>query len=238
MKLKLIALALGAGLGLSTAAQAQWTGGYVEAGVGVRAATTKMTTTTSFSDDGFAFSDKATANVGERGLLGSLGAGWRFEAGNVVLGVGAFWNPASEDAGKQKDVGTFTFDGETSVATTTQKLKQKDHWGLGVEAGWKLAAPTMIYAKLAAHRAKFDASLISTTDGEVDFSERVRENHNGWGFGLGLRHMIDKNAYFFAEWQQVEFQSEKHTVTIDDLPIAVKIQPRNTLGLIGAGYRF
>lgn len=222
MKIKLIALALGAGLGLSTGAQAQWTGGYVEGGLGVRAATSKITMSATDGID----SGKLTQNVGERALLGSLGAGWRFEAGDAIFGIGAFWNPASNDAGEQK--------GSLDGVGLTEKLKQKDHWGVGVEAGWKLAAPTVVYTKLAMHRAKFTLSL----EDDEETLGRVRRTHNGWGFGLGLRHMIDKNAYLFAEWQQVEFQSKKRTLADDDGVLTVKVAPRNTIGLIGAGFKF
>lgn len=136
----------------------------------------------------------------------------------MVLGAGAFWNPAGKDAGHE----TFT----DAFGTSTIELEQKNHWGIGVEAGWKLAAPTTLYAKVAWHRAKFEGTLAA--DG---FSESRSKNFDGWGYGLGLRHSVNNNLYVFAEWQQVEFEDQ-------EIAEGINLDPRNTIGLIGVGYRF
>ncbi len=210
MKLTKVAMIVAIGLGASAAAHAQWAGGYAEAGIGPRAATTEVTV----SDP----PTTATVKAGDTELLGSLGAGWRWDTGNAVIGAGAFWNPAGKDAGEL----TLSDPGLSGSV----RLEQKDHWGIGVEAGWKLAAPTLVYAKLAWNRAKFVGT--GTLNGT---STSSNQKLDGVGFGLGVRHMFDKNTYAFAEWQQVEFEDK-------NLTPETRIEPRNTIGLIGVGWKF
>ncbi|HXF65897.1 MAG TPA: porin family protein [Burkholderiales bacterium] len=205
-----LATMIALGFGISPAASAQTAGFYAEGGIGVRAASTKVTITDP--------PDSLSLDAGKSTMLGSLGLGWRWESGNSVLGTGVFGNLAGKNAGQ--------IDVSVGGVAATAKLEQKGHWGIGVEAGWKLAPTTTLYGKLAWHRAKFRASV----DGDS-----ISNNHTGVGLGVGLRHMFAKNSYVFAEWQQVNFNDKTRDIGGG---ATVKIDPRNTIGLVGVGWNF
>lgn len=137
---------------------------------------------------------------------------------NFEFGASVFWNPASEDAGK------------LTVGTGSGDLKQWSHWGVGAEAGWKLAEPTTVYARLEYHRATFELSTSAP-----GLAAEGDEQHNGCGYGFGVRHMMQQNMYVFAEWQQVEFDDEDYPTIGGG---TANLEPSNTIGLIGLGMRF
>lgn len=214
MKLSTLALGVAAGLALSSAANAQVmgvTGLFAEAGLGVR--TNSVEVNDVFGPGVF------SGDIGERSFLGSLRAGWRGQTmPNLELGASVFWNPADEDAGR------------VTVGTGSATLKQWSHWGIGAEAGWKVAAPTTVYARIEYHRTTFELS--TSAPGLAAESD---EQHNGWGYGFGLRHTLQQNMYVFAEWQQIEYDDEDYATVGGGV---ANLEPRNTLGLIGLGMSF
>ncbi len=214
MKFGTLALSIGAGVALSSAANAQMaqmagTGLFAEGALGVRASTTEVRDALgpgSFSTD-----------QGEREFAGSLRAGWRGDMGmqGMNFGLSAFWIPGGEEAGR------------TLIPGSSIELRQWEHWGVGAEAGWKPAESTTLYARLEWHRAEFALRTITPT-----LNVRDEKRLDGWGYGFGVRHMIDQHAYVFVEWQQVEFERRRFG------PFNARYRPHNTIGLIGAGWRF
>lgn len=212
MKMALFVSSICAGLLLSSSTAAQGSGLYLEGGLGVRANTTKIID----ADPTF----RLSRDVGERSLLGSLRAGWRWSAPESEFGINAFWNPARKNAGRE----TLLLPG---IGSVTERLSQEEHFGIGAEAGWRITPPTTLYARLDYHSAKFQ--LRSAEDG---IGIRQRKRHDGWGYGIGLRHSLDDNSYVFAEWQQVEFGHRRYFDRVS------RVEPRNTMGMVGAGWRF
>lgn len=220
MRLGILGLGIAAGLAFSSAANAQIagvTGIFAEGALGVRATSSEVT-------NPFGPDLPLRTDVGERGFLGSLRAGWRGDMPEFDFGASVFWNPADEDAGR------------TIVGNASAKVKQWEHWGIGAEAGWKVAAPTTVYARLEWHRAKFQ--LDSTLPGAGAPSIRSSKRLNGWGYGFGVRHVFQQNHYVFAEWQQIEFEDGAFSTAGVTTAGRGKMEPRSTLGLIGVGMKF
>lgn len=205
-----------AAFGLSALMANAQSGLFVEGGVGIGAATTKVT----ISEPGV----RVTMDSGKSRALGSLGAGWRWTSPTTVLGVGAFWNLADRNIGEE----TWTEDGFSG----STKLEQRNHWGIGVEAGWRLAPPTTLYGKLTWNRANFRATSIIT--GEPD-EVWYRNSHSGVGLGVGLRHALSANLYVFAEWQHVDFNRKTEPLFEG---VSIRVDPSNSIGLVGLGWTF
>lgn len=206
-----------AALGFSALMANAQSGFFVEGGIGIGAATTKLTE----SEPGF----RATTDIGKSRALGSLGAGWRWTSPTTVFGVGAFGNLAG------RNIGEITV--TDPAGSVTGKLEQRNHWGIGVEAGWRLAPPTTLYGKLTWNRANFKATLTETAPPDV-FTDSISNNHAGVGLGVGLRHALSANSYVFAEWQHVNFN--RRTRVIDG--ISYTVDPSNSIGLVGLGWTF
>lgn len=218
----LFASVLGAGLNVSVA-NAQWTGLYGDLGVGFNAATAKTTDTVPPP-----ISETLTDDVGKSSFVGSLGAGWRWDGGVWVLGVGAFYDFPKITIEEARVTGP----GFTSVFP---RLEQKNRYGIGVDLGWKPTPPIDIYAKVTANWAKVDGTVSTTGVPTVTWSN----THSGLGYGLGIRYLLPGSPswYLFAEWQQVEFNSKSQSLspTFTD---TITVKPKNTIGLIGVGVKF
>ena len=57
----------------------------------------------------------------------------------------------------------------------------------------------------------------------------------GFGYGLGLKHMVNTSAFVYAEWRQVNYERKTYAYGGCD---SETIKPKTTLGLFGAGIKF
>ena len=95
---------------VSTGLNAQtWGGFYADGALGARGTTTDVDGTLmesyAFSDPLFSYSySRMTTtpfDAGKTNFLGQLSAGWRWDNGKIVVGIGGFVDLASDDAGKK-----------------------------------------------------------------------------------------------------------------------------------------
>jgi opacity protein-like surface antigen len=193
-----------AGFGLSSVAHSQsFNGGYIDVGVGFRGTTANVTV------------PGASVDMGKSGALGSVAAGWSWNpGGGFVLGVGAFANDGSSSAA------------QLSAGGATLGLKQKEGYGVSIEPGVEMGQSNVAYLKLSANWAKFEGAASLSGLGSISTSD----TYTGFGYGAGVKHLMNNNMFVFAEWQQVDFQSKDVS--------GVTIKPKNTLGLIGVGWQF
>ena len=95
-----------------------WGGFYIDGALGARSTSTELRDSTTISDGysspywNYSWSDteytNSTLDLGDTNFLAQLSAGWRWDNGSVVLGLGAFFDLAGEDAGKQQDTSVYT----------------------------------------------------------------------------------------------------------------------------------
>jgi opacity protein-like surface antigen len=214
-----VAGVIATGLGGASTANAQWDGFYVDGGLGAGALSASVSTNIA--------GETASLDAGKTSFAFQLGAGWRKDFGNWVLGLGAFWDPFSSTISE--------LSATDSTGTGTAKIQQKWRWGLGVDAGWNPTNNTVIYGKVtyswANVETKADANFFNGTAASGSHSN----THTGWGLGAGARYLVTNNAYVFAEWQWYDLNKKTWTPVTGT---SVDVQPSGNLGLIGVGWKF
>ena len=127
-----------------------------------------------------------------------------------VLGVGATYSPGDVSAGT------------VTLGSVDYDWKGKDLYSLYVEPGVVVSNTTVAYGKLAYQAA----------NGEVKLStgQTAKDDYVGFGFGVGVRTLLNANIYLQAEIMQVNY-NEKTT-------LGLTAKPSTTLGSVGVGYQF
>lgn len=215
------AIVFGATLSVATTTHAQqFSGPYVNAGIGFKSSTMKFTLVDTDPADS---STTSGDFLGHSEFFGSVAAGWNWNpSGPFVLGVGIFADLGSTKAG---DV-DFT----DSTGTTSSSIKQKNRYGIALEPGYEFNPRTVGYLKLTWNRSKYDFSSNDSTSGFPS----VSLDFDGYGYGAGLKYLATDNIFVFAEWMQVQYDDKSVTMGT----ITNTFKPRNTLGLIGVGWQF
>ena len=127
-----------------------------------------------------------------------------------VMGVGATYSPGDVKGG------TATFN------AVDYDWKGKDLYSLYVEPGVLVSPRTLAYGKLSFQAANGEVKLSSGT--------LARDDYTGYGFGAGVRTLLNANIYLQAEIMQVNY-NEKSS-------LGLTAKPSSTLGNVGLGYQF
>jgi len=208
-----------AGMGISGVSNADgFSGFYIDAGVGTRSVTTTLTDTIS--------STTSTVDVGKSAGIGSVAAGWNWTPGGgsiLAIGIGIFANFGSTNAGEI----TLAAPG----VSLTEQLTEDARYGISFEPGITFHQDTAVYLKLTASWAKFRGSVSVNGVSAGD----VANTHSGIGYGAGIKHLVDKKVFVFAEFEQIDFQSKSEALGGGE---SLTIKPKNTQGLLGIGYQF
>ncbi|MDO9278272.1 MAG: outer membrane beta-barrel protein [Polaromonas sp.] len=139
----------------------------------------------------------------------SLQAAYGFAMGNnYVLGLGATYA-----LGDLKS-------GSVTVGDFNANLKGKDAYSLYLEPGYAISNSTLVYGKLAYLSMKGEAG--GSIHGSEDFS--------GVGYGVGIRHKLNKNLFLQGEIAQADYSHETIGGTM--------FKPSSTTGTVGIGYQF
>ena len=141
----------------------------------------------------------------------------------MAIGIGVFANFGSTNAGEI----TLTAPG----VSLTEQLKEDARYGISFEPGITFHQDTAVYLKLTASWAKFTGNVAANGISTVE----VSNNHSGIGYGAGIKHLVDKKIFIFAEFEQVDFQSKTEALGGGE---SLTIKPKNTQGLLGIGYQF
>ncbi len=151
-------------------------------------------------------SNLGSTSTGEDSVWGILSGEYGFAVSpKAVIGVGA-----SIDLGDTKY-------GNQSALGTTVSLKAKDKYSVFVAPGYALSNNTLAFVKLGYHHAKGELGAQS-------------ESFNGFGIGLGVRTMLDKNMFLQLEATRVDY-SRKDV-------LGGSIKPSSTFGTLSVGYHF
>lgn len=163
--------------------------------------------------------------TGKSNLTGQIEGGVRFDAGNMVFGVGLYLNPLTLKAD------------EVSDPPFSQKTEVKNLKGLFGEVGFKLASATVAYGRLSFSQATVEAKLTDPTN--VPSSLSVSKTFTGVGVGAGIRHALANKMYLFADWHHtMGSEVSLDTSAITGAGDTLKIKPTLTTGLVGAGWTF
>jgi len=161
---------------------------------------------------------------GKRNLTGQIEGGVRFDAGNMVYGVGLYVNPLTLKADDVDDGAGFSI-----------KTEIKNLMGLVGELGWKLESATVAYGKLSFNQAKVEAKVT-----DPPLSGTISKTFTGFGVGAGVRHALANNMYLFVDWHHI--MGSEASVNISGITGNAgetrKIKPTLTTGLVGMGWTF
>jgi opacity protein-like surface antigen len=152
-----------------------------------------------------------TGNKSNDSNHGGIQAAYSFSgAENVLLAVGGTYSPGELKAGT------------VSINNVNYDWTGKELFSLYFEPAVALSPTTLAYGKLS----------FNTAQGEVMLSngQTSKDDYTGYGFGLGLRTMLNTNVYLQAEVMQVNY-NEKST-------LGLTAKPSTTSGALGIGYLF
>ncbi len=203
MKKVLIAAAVAASC-IAPQAFAQTNGASGFTGFSIGANANASTSSTEVSNvNGSVDLGKSSQNV-------SLQAAYGVDLGNnYVLGLGATYA-----LGDLKS-------GSASTGGFNANLKGKDAYSIYLEPGYAISNSTLVYGKLAYLNMK----------GEVEGTGyRGSKNFSGVGYGIGVRHKLNKNLFLQGEIAQSEYSDESISGTT--------YKPSATTGTVGIGYQF
>jgi hypothetical protein len=121
--------------------------------------------------------------------------------------------------GKSKSGSLQEDDGSTST------LAVKNQYSLYLEPGALLSENTLLYGKISLEKGKF---AVSSTLAKNSNSKSI----SGTGYGVGMRHMLDKSKFIQVELMKDSYKSFRFTGDTTD------IKASTTLGTIGMGMKF
>jgi opacity protein-like surface antigen len=153
----------------------------------------------------------ASVNFGETSQNFSVGVahGIQLDA-KTILTVGGTYGIGSIKAGS----GGFDNDDFT--------IKGKNMYSLYVEPGVLMSNTTLAYGKVAYSSMKGELSVAGVGSGTETFT--------GFGYGAGIRTMLDKTTFIQVEVVQTKYGSKSDE--------GVSFQPAATVGSIGFGMKF
>ena len=111
--------------------------------------------------------------------------------------------------------------GSVTSSGTGYDLKGKDIYSMYVAPGYLISNTTLAYGKLAYTAMKGTISLTTGTTASADFK--------GWGYGAGIRTMLNEKSFLQIEFTQTTFDSVTNSFTT---------KPSATMGSIGMGFKF
>lgn len=147
---------------------------------------------------------------------GSVQAAYGFElSSSSVIGFGLNYSLGKSKSGIGYD---------NKVATDT--LNIKNQYSFYLEPGSLLSDNTLLYGKISVEKGKFAVTSIPASN---SFSKSI----SGTGYGVGLRHMLDKSKFV-----QVEFMKVSYKTFTPPKDLTTKLESSTTLGTIGIGMKF
>ena len=205
---------------LSTAALA---GAFDGPHVGFGAGMNNMNATTTLKD-----ADDSTlgADLGKSRFASQVQGGYNFSLNKSFnLGLNGFYNLNDTSASASVRL--------KEVATINATAVLKKSWGFAVEPGIYLGDKTLAYGTLAYHRADLNFDLSVEAQGRKLEAGKSR-NVSGFGYGAGIKHLVNKNVYVGVESQVVNYSS----ADLDGELLSATIEPKQVQTLVSVGYKF
>ena len=153
--------------------------------------------------------------IGGDNVIGSLQGAYSLElSSSSVLGFGLTYA-----AGKSKSGSFVGDDGDTL------SFSVKSQYSLYLEPGTLLSDNTLFYGKISVEKGKL--AVTSTIP-----SNSASKSVSGTGYGVGMRHMLDKSKFLQVELMKAGYKSFRFPGDTTD------VKASSTLGTIGIGMKF
>jgi len=66
----------------------------------------------------------------------------------------------------------------------------------------------------------------------------AEQNVNGFGYGVGVKHLLYKHVYVGLEVQKVDYSSATYKKAYENREDVYTVKPKQLQGLISVGYKF
>jgi opacity protein-like surface antigen len=231
MKKLIIASALSAAF-VSPAVFAQatgFTGFYGQVGLGMSTSNTNNSLSDTEIATGAVGELSLSGKVGQQNVAGAIALGYNYGFRNGLnLGANVFYNISGDSAG------SVNFDGgEEGSLNISSRLK--NIWGISVEPGYAFNNDSLGYLKLGWAQAQPSMTLA----GEGGSLSSNLGTANGFLYGVGFKHALNKNIYIGVEVYQIAFSKQSRGVNDGDGYILnLSSKPTYTYGGIVLGARF
>ena len=157
----------------------------------------------------------SSIDFGENTTIGGADIAYTFPVDNnffVALG-------ATYDFGKTKG-------GKVSDPEDNLTLSLDEHYSFYIQPGYTINNNTAIFAKLSHNQA--EGKIAVTTTG--NYGGSATKDISGWGYGFGIKSLLNNNFFIQAEVSLVEYDSETVGTT--------KVEAEVVSGIISVGYKF
>lgn len=170
-------------------------------------------------------------DVGGEGFLGSLMAGFNWQAGERFV------------VGLQGDVGLADMDWSVFVGSSNPvasvDVKDKLNWfaSASLRAGWLPSPETMIYVIGGYSYAEFEME-VDFVSGVLSAQDSVKEDLDGYHIGAGIESMLTDNLTARIEYRYTDYGRGRFALLDDfDLP-ATEFDHATHTGTIGIAWLF
>jgi opacity protein-like surface antigen len=168
----------------------------------------------------------SSIDAGKNNFVYLVDLSYGFEADkNFIIGLGATY-----DFNKYEH--TF-ISADDTVDEVSVKGKLKDHYSVYVQPTYLLNNSTGLFAKLSYNFAKNSVKITENND-SITFSE----NLNGWGYGAGVKTLLNNNVYLQIEGSLVKYDKQSKTIVGDLDDYVISSKPEVLTALISIGYKF
>ena len=250
MKFQKLAIAAALGAASSFAMAGGFDGPFVQLGIGGSNTYNKV-------GDADSGSSSASLNGTQSGssFNGLVSAGYSKDMGafnetlkGFNLAANLFYVIGNQKAGSNSSTGQGQWSDGTPVSDSMNgNYKLQNTWGISVEPGWNFTENTLGYLKLAwvISEAKSNATYTGVpTVGTTGYANvSGSKTINGFGYGIGAKHLLTKNIYVGVDLMGVTYgNSFKDTINQTNGSSAGQSVLSNKfsqfMGFASVGYKF
>lgn len=171
--------------------------------------------------------DNASSNFGKSNIIPSFDLSYGIPLdNNFLLNIGATYDLSKSTLGQANAF--------IDPETYTEKLTIKDHYSLYIQPTYVFSNTSAAFAKLSYNFAK--GTLTETGTDLTPESFTASRNIEGFGYGVGLKSLINNNLYIQVEAGIDEY--DKETATDSGNGITYSFDPKVVTGKISIGYKF
>lgn len=147
-----------------------------------------------------------SANMGHQSAVPAINVGYAFGVSKeVALGL----------------TGTYDLADTKGGSSGSANLVGKKHWSVNFKPGYVFGSSTMVYALVGYNWMEATLNNSGATS---------KSDLSGFGYGLGIEALLDKNVYVKLEGQQVTYTNASLS--------GLTYRPSTTLATLGLGYKF
>jgi hypothetical protein len=177
--------------------------------------------------------ENASSNFGKSNIIPGIDLSYGIPIdNNFLVNIGATYDLSKSTLADAR-ASLLPDEGEDNDTYTT-KLTIKDHYSFYIQPTYLVSNTSAIFAKLSYNFAKGSYTETATNLDPTSFT--VSRNMEGFGYGIGLKSLLNNNLYVQVEAGIDEY--DKESATDSDNGITYSIDPKVVTGKISIGYKF